>query len=189
MTARVLRAPDVVVTDDLTIEPSAIRAAIEDAFRQGQERGRQKATGGLDDDVQALRLAISGATQSLQTEVATATRLDAETVVDLASDLVEWLVEGAIESDPAVLMDSLQRALATMADESGLVLHLHPDVVEVLGDGTRLGVDAVRADPTLARSDFRLVADGSMIERRWRDLITAMQPELANVLSSPRPSD
>lgn len=189
MTARVLRAPDVVVTDDLTIEPSAIRAAIEDAFRQGQERGRQKANGGLDDEIQALRVAISGTTQALRGEVATASRLDAETLVELASDLVGWLVDGAIESDPAVLMDSVQRALAALADESGLVLHLHPDVVEVVGDGTRLGVDAVRADPTLARSDFRLVADGSMIERRWSDLAAAMKPDLVDSVSSPRTSD
>lgn len=189
MTARVLRAPDVVVTGDLSIEPSAVRSAIEDAFRQGQERGRYEATGGLADEVEALRSAISEAARPLHEAVATSSRLDAETLVKLTADLVEWLVEGAVEVDPGVLMDSLQRALTTMADETGLVLHLHPEVVEVLGDETRLGVDAVRPDPSLARNDFRLVADGSMIERCWRDLLAAMQPELVNSLTSPRTSD
>jgi len=186
MTARVLKAPDVVLDGDERPASLAYREAVESAFAQGCAQGRHEATAGLEDQVAQLRNAVLLEANHLRDAAASAAHLDAAQVVALAADLASWVLEGVISADPAVLAASVVDAVREMSEESSVVLHVHPDVAVALGGAEGVGVNAVRADPDLGFADFRLVADAGMLERRFEESMKALVPELVACLGEAR---
>ncbi len=175
MTANVLKAPDVVVIGaNDEIERENVRSVAKDAF----ERGQAHATQALEHEVRSLSEAISRVAETGSRDVSASSRLDADVMVSLASDLAAWFLGDLVEVDPALLMRSVQGALAKMADEVDLVLSVHPLMAEALAGDDSLGVNTIRADASLAVADFRLVADGTTLERRWSDVLAQIRPEL-----------
>jgi len=181
VTTNVLKASDVVVLgDNDEIESESVRSVVRDAF----EKGQAYATQALEREIESLRSAMATLTEAGCREVAESSRLDAEVVTSLAADLAAWFLNGVIEADPTLLMPSLQGALTEAAEHDNLVLWVHPLVADALESGDGTASYAVRGDPSLQPADFRLVADGTMIERRWRDALDQVGPHLAASLRS-----
>lgn len=185
MTAKVLKSGEVVVTHD-DAAATGMKLALRQAFAEGLAEGERAATARLAAEIADLRMALATAADTARTELHDAVRLDAETLVGLAADVAAWFLEDVIETDPTVLVASLRGAIAAMADEREIVLHVHPDVADALGPDGPLGVDAVRGDAGLDRGDYRLVADGTAIERRWTEAIATVRPALSAALGSSR---
>jgi len=186
MTARVLKAPSVVLEGDERPGSTAYRGAVEAAFARGCEQGREEATGGLDSQVAQLRDAVLVEANHLRNEAAATVRLDASQIVALAADLASWALEGVVSADPAVLAASVGGALRTMSEESSVILHVHPNVAVALGGTEGVGVDAIRADPDLGFADFRLVAGTGVLERRFEESMKDLLPELVACLEEAR---
>ncbi len=186
MTVRVLKAPSVIIEGEDSSSSAALSEALEAAFSRGREHGRQEATAGLEAAVVELRTALDARGRELDESVAASVRLGAEEIVALATDLASWALEGVISADPAIVAASTERALRAMSGESAIALYVHPDVADVLGNAAALGVSVVRADNDLDVADFRLVADGAMVERCFKQSMKELAPELAACLQGSR---
>lgn len=185
MTAKVLKSDSVVVIGDHDpVTRAGVQAALHEAYEEGLAEGKRIAAEGLDDEIVRLRAALVDVDDRARTQLAASVRLHAEVMTRLAADLAAWFLDGAIAADPNVMLASLQGATAALADESEIVLHVHPEVAAALGDDHPVAVDAVRADASLQRADYRLVADGASIERRWSEAIAAITQELGSSLDA-----
>lgn len=186
MTARVLKAPEVVVSETPPVPPESVRAAIEEAFRQGRDVGRAEGSRALDAALATLNETLVTTTAELAARASEGVLLDAALVVDLAADLCSWYLGTTAAGDADLFRAALQGPLTAMADEANLVLELHPDVIDVLGDESRLGAVTVRADPSLAPADFRLTGDATTIEHRWEHAIAELRDELVRAIDMER---
>jgi flagellar biosynthesis/type III secretory pathway protein FliH len=183
--SRVLKAPEVVLDQGgkgQTAVSAAFQAAIEDAFNRGREAGAAEATAQLETQVVRLRDELATMLTQARSIVADQVGVDADTLVDLSFDLASWFLDDVALGDPEALSKSLQPALKQLIDETGLVIYLHPAVAERLGDIGVPGASSVRSDPTLDPGDFRLTSDGATVERRWRDALAGLRPELCAAL-------
>jgi len=183
--SRVLKAPEVLLEqtgEDQPAASAAFQAAIEDAFNRGREAGAAEATAQLEDQVVRLREELSSMLTQAGAIVADQVGVDADTLVHLSCDLASWFLDDVALGDAEAVSKSLQPALEQLIDETGLVVYLHPAVAERLGDIGIPGASSVRSDPTLDPSDFRLTSDGATVERRWRDALTGLRPELCAAL-------
>ncbi len=181
MTARVLKAPEVAV---VAVEPQrpGFRAALEQAFAQGRAQGHEEATAGLEREIRALCQALTDTVESARAELAVSSRLDAELVTTLAADLAAWFLDGAVEVDAAAVLDGMRRVLGDSVNVPGAVLHVAPQVAEALGDVAAPGLDVIRPDPALGPADFVLVADTTVTERRWREALDDIRPDVVAAL-------
>lgn len=175
MTARVLKSIDLAVDPDEL--PEAIKSAIQDAYQQGVADGERNATAQLEHAVESLSRELSGAEATIRNEVRDSVRSDGQTIAHLGADLAGWFMDAAIEADPTVLASSMAKALDAIADNADLTLFLHPDVVAALG--SQLVNIPIETDESLGRADYRIVADGTTIERIWSEAIDNLEPELA----------
>lgn len=178
MTARVLKAPEVTVTDANALPPTAIREAIEEAFRQGRALGFAEGSRALDTEIRTLRTSLLRTLDDVRDQIGRTVALDAAALTALSIDLAGWFVEHELSTDEELLRSTLHGLLGRLADETGLVLELNPALVELLGDDHGLGAVTVRADATLATGDYRLSGDATVLEREWATAVEELAPEL-----------
>lgn len=186
MSARVLKAPEVVVSDAAPMPPEAVRSAIEEAFRQGRALGHSEGSAALDEALLSLRSALAAISAEIWERVAAEVRLDADCITSLAADLAGWFLGNTAVADPEIFRAGLQSALTAMGEESNVILELHPSVIEALGDDSRLGPVTIRPDDSLDPSDFRMSGNATSIERRWCDAIADMRPDLVEAVRADR---
>lgn len=182
---RVLKAPTVSLVNDEGPVSDVVREALAEAFARGREQGRIEGGQLLAAQLQELITRLGDGVDAAVAAVAASVARDADEVVHLATDLAGWFLRDAVQADPQRLRSSLQAGLEAVADESDVVLYLHPDMVDALTEESHAIVARVRPDPALDVADFRLATDGTIVERSWQDAAESIGPELSQSLADP----
>ena len=167
---------------DTTVEDTgpSIDDAVAAAYEQGRQDGEAAAVARLDAAMADLAATLTATSGETAAAVAAAHRLDGETVVSLAADLVAWyLDQGSADVDESV-RSAIHQAVGALEGEPDLVVALNPDVAARLDS---LPAVEVRSDPTLGPADFRLQAADGAVERSWADALERLRPALLQALT------
>jgi flagellar biosynthesis/type III secretory pathway protein FliH len=121
------------------------------AFDEGFAAGREEARAELAPSIAAIGAALA-AVRALEADVAE--RVESQ-AVDLAVEVAERVVAGAIEVDPARVLDVVRGALRTMVERERVTVLVHPSDVAFVRD----------ALPDFEVHDERRVARGGAIIR------------------------
>lgn len=174
MSSRVLKARDVVFTDDFSFgmttpsSAAAQEAALEEAYARGLMDGKAgslsavpQLVAGLDDAVRDLR--HGWVMQSAD---------DRRTIVGLAAELAQWMLGRELEHDPMLALAQIDEAVDNVVSESDVTVYVAPEMVEVISESWHPDRHAsVQPDPTLLRGELRVVAGVSKADLRWADAL------------------
>ncbi|MGH2897500.1 MAG: FliH/SctL family protein [Solirubrobacteraceae bacterium] len=102
--------------------------AVKDGVAEGLRAGREEAAASLAPALQALRAALDEALAARDAIVESAEAR----AVDLALAIAEKVVAGAVEIEPARVIDIVRGALRGVLDGERIVVCVHPDDVELV---------------------------------------------------------
>lgn len=181
MSARVLKGT-VVVDPNAPVDASAADQALADAYQRGREEGAAEATAALESAVAHLTETLAVSSSATTDAVVAAHRLDAQTIVALAADLVGWyLDQGTADHHAAGIDRAVADALGSFDHETSLTLHVAPDLADHLHPPQSV---EVVPDPALGPTDFKLHASDGAVERSWADTIERLRPALVQAVTS-----
>ncbi|MEM7285182.1 MAG: hypothetical protein AAF480_02430 [Actinomycetota bacterium] len=176
---RVLKGTIVLDTSEEEAGPG-VNDATAAAYEQGRIDGAAEAVAGLDASMAELTAALAATAAQTASAVATSHRLDGETIVTLAADLVSWYLDQAGPELDESVRAAVTQAIVALEGEPDLVVSLAPEVAERMD---ALPSVEVRSDPTLGPADFRLQAADGAVERSWHDAVDRLRPALVQALT------
>ncbi len=180
MNGRVLKGTVVVDPAD-QLDESAVDEAVASAYERGFEEGAAAATAQLEAVVAELRDRLVETSAHAVDAIVAAHRVDAETVVALAADLVSWyLGQNTPEGHATDIDRAVAEALGSFEHETSLTLHVATDVAPHLHPPPTV---EVVPDPALDATDFRLLASDGAVERSWADTIERLRPALVQAVT------
>ena len=117
------------VVDAARREAEALRAqAVQDGHAEGLRLGREEAAVALAPAIEALRAAL-GEVAAARDEIAASAETRA---AELAVAIAEKILVGALDVQPARVVDVVRGALRGLLDSERIVVCVHPDDVELV---------------------------------------------------------
>jgi flagellar assembly protein FliH len=158
-----------------------IREAYDEAYQRGLDNGEEVFRESVAQAAQALE---NAALQILDARKAFLDALEPQ-VVELATLIAERVIDREVRTDPEIIVNTVRRALAQIADRQTLRLRVHPSDYEALRARqiTLLeefsGVEAIEIAP-----DDAVTPGGCIAESRLMQVDARMETLLGNVLET-----
>lgn len=158
-----------------------IREAYDEAYQRGLDNGEEVFRESV---AQAAQTLENAALQILDARKAFLDALEPQ-VVELATLIAERVINREVRTDPEIIVNTVRRALAQIADRQTLRLRVHPSDYEALRarQVTLLeefsGVEAIEIAP-----DDAVTPGGCIAESRLMQVDARMETLLGNVLET-----